>query len=530
MTKYISTLVLMFVAMVASAQVDSTLVDSVKVEPILYDNIEDDPHYTALREEHSRLLECEDSLRIVIAEARDNYSESRGNGEENTASNVYIEDILSHEKQMFDVRASCRAVVRSIAQIEQQYHLRDIVNVGRVVAEDDYNIVRGDRAEHAQLVHNSIIARMLSSGSYNDLKIAQREDEALPRLVEEYIALYSRIGRSVRAYKIATEESEGEEIFNNYLTLRDRADSVGVIIDRYWNNVLNTKYYAYGYILEHYGLYDLLDNTSADYSAMQQRCANENGRYALDALAHYAIGRPTLVAFERDFAREMGLNKAADSLQRVYENIISPEYHIQPLTLERRSFVEYEPLSFGRKDFYNESNPVGDVKVYERGTIYRILLGVFRNKQSMNIFKGVQPLYMTKDEAGYSYYVGGFESEEEALAAVEVLMDRGFKEPQVCCWRDGRMVNLSEPEQEVKESVKEQPSGHRYIVLLECGEISEPMRSTIAQSAPDKRISRRGAGFAIGTFTARSDAEGLKGAIEENHPKIKVSIVELNIQ
>jgi hypothetical protein len=56
------------------------------------------------------------------------------------------------------------------------------------------------------------------------------------------------------------------------------------------------------------------------------------------------------------------------------------------------------------------------------------------------------------------------------------------------------------------------------------------MRSTIAQSAPDKRISRRGAGFAIGTFTARSDAEVLKGAIEENHPKIKVSIVELNIQ
>ena len=158
MTKYISTLVLIFVAMATSAQVDSTLVDSVKVEPILYDNIEDDPHYTALREEHSRLLECEDSLRIVIAEARDNYSESRGDGEENTASNVYIEDILNHEKQMFDVRASRRAVVRNIAQIEQQYHLRDISNVGRVVAEDDYNVVRGDRAEHAQLVHNSIIA------------------------------------------------------------------------------------------------------------------------------------------------------------------------------------------------------------------------------------------------------------------------------------------------------------------------------------------------------------------------------------
>lgn len=535
MTKHITTLLLLFVTTISSAQVDSTLVDSLAVdslrmEIVLYDTIDEDPHYVGLCEEHSALVDSEDSLRILIAETRDNYVNCKAEADGIDKVDEYATQILNYEKEIFDVRKRRREVVREIASMEQRYIIRDIRENGGNSEVDEYMSVRDDRAEHGQLIHNSIIARSLSSGSYADLKTAQREEEAMPRLIDEYIALYKRLDRCARAYRIATEEREGDEVYGNYLTLRDKADSLGLVIDKYWNNILNTKYYAYGYILERYGLYDLLDNSSADFSAMQQRCANEDGRYALDALAHYAIGRATLVAFERDFAREMGLNKAADSLQGVYNDFVMPEYRIAPVSLERRSFVEYEPLVFGKTDYYNDSNPIPQVKVFTRGTIYRVLLGVFRNKQAMSVMKGARPLYITKDEAGYSYYVGGFETEEEAGKAVELLIERGFKEPQVCCWRDGKMENLSEPEEEGGEESVAQPSGHRYIVLLECGEISESMRNTIAQAAPEKRISRRGAGFAIGTFTARSDAESLKNAISENHPKIKVSIVELNIQ
>ena len=530
MTKYITTLLLLFVSVVAFAQVDSTLVDSVKMEIEFYDTIDQDPRYMELCDKHSILLDNEDSLRILIAEARDSYIHYKGEVDSEAEVEIIASQIVDYEKEILTVRKSRRRVDYQIAAMEQRYIIRDMAKSGGADDKDDYLGVRNDKTEHEQLILNSVIARSLGSGSYSDLKMAQRYDETMPRLVEEYISIYTRLGRSARAYKIATEEREGEEIFSNYLTLRDKADSLGAVIDKYWNFILNTKYYAYGYILERYGLYDLLDNSSMDYSAMQQRCANEDGRYALDALAHYAIGRHTLVAFERDFAREMGLNKAADSLQGVYENIQSPEYAIQPVTLERRSFVEYEPLSFGKVDYYSDANPIPHVKVYERGTIYRVLLGVFRNKQAMNVMKGARPLYITKDEAGYSYYVGGFETEEEANKAVEVLIDRGFKEPQVCCWRDGKMENLSEPEEEGGEESVAQPSGHRYIVLLECSEISESLRNTIAMSAPEKRISRRGAGFAIGTFAARNEAESLRSAILENHPKIKVSIVELNIQ
>jgi hypothetical protein len=269
---------------------------------------------------------------------------------------------------------------------------------------------------------------------------------------------------------------------------------------------------------------------------MQQACADNDGKYELDALAHYAIGRPTLVAYERDFANEMGLSKAADSLQRVYETIVEPEYRLEPITLELKSFVEYQPLTFGAKNFYNDSNPIPQVKVYTRGTIYRVWLGTFRNSQPASTFKGARPLYVAKDDDGYSYYVAGYETEDEAYGAVERLAEKGFNNPQVCRWADGEFQNLSELEQEQEQEDDDvvaevaQTSNSRYIVLMECRTMSEEMSSAISNAAPEKRISRRGTGFSIGTFSVRQEAERLQKVLMQKFPDIKMSIVELNIQ
>lgn len=47
-----------------------------------------------------------------------------------------------------------------------------------------------------------------------------------------------------------------------------------------WNHIIDTKYYAYGYILEHERRYDLLDKASSDFSTMLQQCAANDGNYA----------------------------------------------------------------------------------------------------------------------------------------------------------------------------------------------------------------------------------------------------------
>ena len=519
MTKYIYTLLLLLVSTFAYAQVDSTL----------YGSVGEDPLYLSLCGEHTSLSQSEARIVERLAEAREAYVDAKSEGKSGAEVENCAANILNLERELFDIRARRRMVVGDIAQLEQRYIINDIY-AGSTTKSVDDSAAQRDMTEHAQLIENAIVERSLSSAGYADLKRAHEEDRAMPRLVEEYISLHKRLERCVRAYGLATEESEGEVVYDNYLELRDMADSLGGLIERYWSNVLNTKYYAYGYILECNGLYDLLDNSSADFSNMQQVCAKEDGKYQLDALAHYAIGRSTLVAFERDFANEMGLRLAADSLQRVYDNIIPHDYRLAPVALERKSFVEYEPLVFGAKDFYKESNPIPEVKVFQRGTIYRILLGVYSKRPSNTVFKGAQPLYVTKDVDGYSYYVAGFATVEEAEETVDVLMDKGFKDPQICCWKDGKMRNLSHPEPEADEVAVAQSSGSRYMVMIECNALSDAMRNAINMVAADKRISRRGAGFAVGTFSERGEAENLQKALLESDPNTKVSIVELNIQ
>lgn len=65
--------------------------------------------------------------------------------------------------------------------------------------------------------------------------------------------------------------------------------------------------------------------------------------------------------------------------------------------------------------------------------------------------------------------------------------------------------------------------------MLECESISDAMRDTITNAAPDKMISRRGSQFAIGTFTEQTEAEELRLLIEESFPDVKASVVELEL-
>ena len=174
MTKHITTLLLLFATTMASAQVDSTLVDSLaldslRVEVIFYDTIDEDPHYVDLRDEHSALVDSEDSLRILIAEARDNYVHCRTEADAIDKIDDYAAQILDYEKEIFDVRKRRREVVYEIASMEQRYIIRDMEENCGESDENDYMSVRDDRAEHGQLIHNSVIARSLSSGSYSDL-------------------------------------------------------------------------------------------------------------------------------------------------------------------------------------------------------------------------------------------------------------------------------------------------------------------------------------------------------------------------
>ena len=132
----------------------------------------------------------------------------------------------------------------------------------------------------------------------------------------------------------------------------------------------------------------------------------------------------------------------------------------------------------------------GNLEVEKRRTTYRILLGSFRSKQPMTLFKGVQPLYITTNEEGnYEYYTGGFDSLIKAEETQLFLKDKGFKQPEICRWTDGQMVNIS---QQREDDDQDEIVLSRYMVVVGCETMEDAMRSAIETTAPDKMISRRG--------------------------------------
>lgn len=517
--------------------------------------------YMSLIAQNEELKEQEDSIIGLISEARNAYTEAR-----NTATltpeeiDKFDSHIIDLEQQVFEIRTRRGSITSRLNAIEQEWVLAQLTiapsdtkseiadvtptvdpeaDIKEVVdskeptdSEDStaQNIIpiEPQRTTLRNLIDNECFATELAEYDYNDLRQAQREESELQSLAKRYATLYNEASSLVSDYLATNNEAEAVDIYDRFTELTSSLYDTSAEIDQKWNHVLDTKYYAYGYILEKSYNYDLLDKASADFSTMQQQCAANDGIYASDALMHYAMGRATLINHEREFARQMELHEAADSLDEVYRTLTTPEYRLEPLRLEKRLFLDYSPITIGRTNYYSSTNPVPELKVYDKGTIYRLLLGSFRSKQPMTLFKGVQPLSIAQDEEGtYLYYAGGYATKREADEAEQFLREKGFKAPEVCCWKDGVMTNLSD-----EDTNEEQPTiivGNRYMVQIDTESISDDMRATITQVAPAKMISRAGSKFAVGVFNNRSEADLLVTTLAELYPDTAVEITEIEI-
>lgn len=497
-----------------------------------FPGLEENSEYMALRERNNELLVREDSVQALITVAREKFSAARDSiTNVDEALDRYSSYIIELEQRVFEIRQERGDVITAINNIEQRYILEHMYSEQHLeerhdeaIAADTTITTKGSR----YLIHNDIFVELLSEADYNELEVAQAENMAMDSLARSYIDTYNRLSETADKYKTATVEHDANILYNEFQALSDEAHTLNSEIDKRWNHILDTKYYAYGYILERRLRYDLLDSSSAEFSSMQQQCSANDGYHASDALMHYAVGRPTLLDFEIDVAREFELTEALDSLSTLRDSLRVVDYNLKPLSIERRLFLDYNHVSIGRTNYYNASNPLPKLKVYERGTIYRILLGSFRNKQPMTLFKGVQPLYITEEDGNYVYYAGGFATRAEADEAQLFLKEKGFKQPEVCRWKDGVMVNLNAA---IDSSGEEDivPVGNRYVVVIACDSIGDALRDVITTTAPDKRISRIGANFAVGTFTERSEADILISTLMERHPEVAVELKELDL-
>ena len=522
MKKIYTTLTLIF-AISAFAIADSQEPD--------FPGLQGNERYMTLKETNTLLQQREDSIQNVIAKTREEFAQ-RNNTDSltNEQIDIFTSQILNLEEQIFELRQQRGDVITELNNIEQEYILAHMFAPAPETETTEESIEETIVApvEQRMLIHNDIFRRSLTDEDYAELESAQREDEQMAALCNDFQSIYTKFENTTRDYMETTSESVADSLFSVYHSLKREIAILNDAIDSQWAHIIDTKYYAYGYILEKGFRYDLLDNSSEQFSEMQQRCAEKDGLYVSDAIMHYAIGHPTLLDFEIAVAEDLGLQQAADSLHSAKRDFVAPNYRQEMVELERRLFIDYEPIIIGRTNYYTNSNPVPPLKVYERGTIYRILLGKFRSKQPMTLFKGVQPLFITTEEDLYCYYAGGYATLKEAEEAQLFLREKGFKKPEICRWRDGEMINIDTIEEEDDDNTTPLV-GSRYIVMLECDTIDEALRQTITATSPDKVISRRGAQFAIGTFTDYAEATALLTALAEQHPDVGATIVELDL-
>lgn len=498
--------------------------------------LEANPEYMQLVGLSRELSAKADSINMLLSECRE-----RMNGVDDTEIDTLRAEIIALEQLAHDISVEQGNVTRRIGAIEQDHIMQQILSqqqhvvVGEII--DDSEQAEVEVTLFANLVDNECFKNELSADDYSDLQRAQNEELLMVGYVEQYLKIYEKLSKVASDYAQADRASVADPLYEQYETLSSELATLDECMTDVWNHILDTKYFSMAYILEKSHRYDILDRASANYQTMQHKCASEDGRYSSDALMRYALGRRTLLTYEWEFARDMRLKPAQDSLRGVLDKFVPPSFNLEPIVVEHREFKDFAKVKIGRTNFYDESNPLPELKVYETGTIYRLLLGKFRSKQAMTLFKGVQPMSIARDKDGYyCYYAGGYRTEEEALDDLQFLKDKGFKGPEVCRWTDGVMTNLTAEKGSSSKSSSSSAkssstqSNVQYMVIIRVTTLDSKMHSIISSAAPGKSVSRSGANYVVGLFKDRGEADTLVVSLSDAFPNIEVTITETKME
>ena len=162
-----------------------------------------------------------------------------------------------------------------------------------------------------------------------------------------------------------------------------------------WGYVYDNKSYAYDYILDKLNCRDQQARQQKALDDVRRQMSAAQAEGLVDALPDYYIQKCYLTDYEREIARMLGLGLASDSLKQVAVRLQTIDFRLPKPEITERYFLDYEPVQFvaGR---YTYKKPIPDCPVYEHGVIYRILLGEYKYKQNISIFRSASPLYVLK--------------------------------------------------------------------------------------------------------------------------------------
>ena len=483
--------------------------------------LEDDRQYVALLEEDKALQSQQDSIVRAMENLR---IQLRTNPAERSRIS---EEILRLETRIFEIRSAKNRVVDRINALEQEWVLAQLEGSDTLVeavwqeatTTEAHVVFEGPKSRN--LVYNSYFRENLPEADYAALIEAQRLEGQAEEFATRYLVRYDTLSMLARSYAEATDEKEAAAIYERFGALAESNRSLADSLAATWNYIFDNKSYAYGYLLDKFGCEQQLEEQETRLSEAMLQLAELRDKTASDQVADYFLRKEVSVDSEVEVARLLGLDAACDSLMQAAARLKEVDFRRPKIEVEERFFIDYEPIAFSTIPKYTALHPIPECRIYERGTIYRILLGTFSTKRAASLFKGTYPLsYRIDDAKKWNYYAGGFATLAEAEAAQQQLKEKGFIRPEIVVWTHGVYRNLAE-----SPDVHEQA----YRVEITNAELlSEAVRTAIATVAGDAEISKVGQNtFVVGLFYDRAVADAVAETVRNTDDRLQIKVAEM---
>ena len=483
--------------------------------------LEDDRQYVALLEEDKALQTQQDS----IARAMENL---RIQLRTNPAERGRIsEEILELENRIFEIRSAKSRVVDRINALEQEWVLAQLAGsdtLGETAWPEEPAadvLVASKEPKSRNLVYNGYFRENLPEADYAALIEAQRLEKQAEEFATRYRVRYDTLSMLARSYAEATAEEEAGAIYARFSALADSNRALADSLAAVWNYIFDNKSYAYGYLLDKLGCEEQLADQETRLSEAMLQLAELRDKTASDQVADYFLRKQVSVDFEVEVARLLGLDVACDSLMQAAARLKAVDFRVPKIEVAERFFMDYEELAFSKVPKYTAQHPIPECRIYERGTIYRILLGRFSTKRPVSLFKGAYPLsYRIDDEKKWNYYAGGFATLAEAEAAQRQLKEKGFIRPKIVVWTNGIYRNLA-------ESTDADARAYR-VEIMNAEALSDEVRTAIATVAGDAEISKVGQNlFVVGLFYDRAVADAVAETVRNTDDRLQINVAEM---
>lgn len=480
-------------------------------------SLDEHPRYKALVAKFKALNDEEKSIKQRMTELRDALSRNP------QQSDALAGEIIPLESRILQINKEKSRLTDSINVIEKGWIAVQYQRDQEAAAAPELQTAKpsAQQTNARNLVANSVFRQKLNPQDYVALKRAQAGETEAADLASRYIDNHTTLNELAAVYDTIKVEDEAVKIEERFTALDHINRTLGDSLLTAWNEIFDSKLYAYTYILDRMGREDLLSKQEDAMNATAQQVASLRDSTASDQLVTYYYNKVMMLRYEQQIADAFALYPARDSLLAAERMLSRTDFKLSKCRIKERYFIDYEPVKVSHTSPYNWKNPIPECKIYERGSIYRIRLGSFMSKRPISIFRNVSPLSFRQNEKKrWEYYAGALATYEEAVAARNYLKKIGFRAPEIVLWNDGE---ISEPGQD------SDASGISFRVELSGKtQLSDAVRQAIEALPEGHQFSRVGEKlYVVGGFFDKASADQLMATLSALDGELEIKVVEI---